>query len=226
MRPRDEESYNFWPVYSDLALSALLILILFLLGQAVVNSRLLVTQDIARARVQGLQETVRRSLHDVPGVDSVYVDGNTQIITLSADSLFPTDESGLTPKGRDLLLLISRLLRANNDRFTRVAVEGHADVRRSRRFYRTGDVPEDHGNWRLSAERSIEVVQLFQREGFAGEKLEAIGRSLYAPTDVAYRGFPDGEGADTVAALQASLRKNRRIVIRLFYSESESGPRK
>lgn len=220
MRGRNAEGYNFWPVYSDLALSAVLILILFVLAQTVVSSRLLVTQDLSGARVHALQQSVRRSLEGVPGVEEVSTDGNTQIITLSADFLFPTDDTGLTPRGRQLLEQISTLLHSNEARFTRVAVEGHADARRSRRFYRPGDLPDDHGNWRLSAERSIQVVQLFQTRGFAGEKLEVIGRSGYAPTDLHYQTFADWDAADTVRAFQASLQRNRRIVVRLFYSEA------
>src|SRR5689334_431452 len=94
-----DEGYNFWPVYSDLALSMLLVLLLFLLAQFVFNSRLLIEQDIARSRVRILQQSLRRELQNVPGVAGIEENGNLQIITLSADFLFPTDQATLTPQG-------------------------------------------------------------------------------------------------------------------------------
>jgi outer membrane protein OmpA-like peptidoglycan-associated protein len=221
-----DEGYNFWPVYSDLALSMLLVLLLFLLAQFVFNSRLLIEQDFARSRVRVLQQSIRRELQNVPGVERIEENGNLQIITLSADFLFPTDQATLTPQGAQLLGQLSRTIRRAERRYTRVAVEGHADFRPSAEFYRQGDLNEDHGNWRLSAERAIQVVQRFQSDGLDGGKLEVVGRSGYAPVDTAYRkysGYAGEEERERHPEYEHSLQRNRRIVIRLFYSERQVG---
>jgi len=219
MRRKAPDAYNFWPVYSDLALSAVLILMLFLLTQHVVNSRLIVQQDIARLKVSELQDDVQQRLTGIQGITRVSSDGNTQIITLSGDFLFPPDETQVTPRGTRLLNNIASLLLANDTLFTRIVVEGHADVQNSRNYYREGDMDEDHGNWRLSAERAIRVVQLFQRAGIHGQKLEVSGRSEYDPTDVLFRSFSGRSRPDTIPRYRESLQQNRRIVIKLFYSE-------
>ena len=70
-----------------------MVLMLFLLAQAVFSSRLLLTQDVSRLRVKQRQERVHASLARVPGVDTVEENGNLQIITLSGDFLFDPDDT-------------------------------------------------------------------------------------------------------------------------------------
>ena len=221
MRTRERDDFNFWPVYSDLALSIVLVLLLFLLAQLVFNSRLIITQDLARLRVQRQQAGVHARLALAPGVDTIVVDGSEQTIILNADFLFDTDDTTLTANGRRLLGNLSEILRTNEKQFTRVAVEGHADHRPSRRF--RGDSP-DYGNWRLSAERAIRVVQLFQAAGLAGNRLAVVGRSSYEPVDTLFRRYPFDTDPREVRELDESLRRNRRLVIRLFYSEAVRVP--
>jgi outer membrane protein OmpA-like peptidoglycan-associated protein len=220
MRGSDDPSPGFWPAYADLALALVMVLVLFLLSQAIFSSRLLLTQDVSRLRVRQHQERVRAGLARAPGVDTIVENGNLQIITLSADFLFDTNDTRLTESGDRLLRRMSHSLRQGESSFTRIAVEAHADVRASRRFARSGDNPQDEGNWRLSAERAIRVVQLLQGTGIAGSRLEAVARSEYAPADTAYMRWMHREDAESVPAYRASLRRNRRLVIRLFYSEA------
>lgn len=225
-RRHADEGYNFWPVYSDLALSMLLVLLLFLLAQFVFNSRLLIEQDIARTRVRALQQSLRRELQNAHGVERIEENGNLQIITLSADVLFPTDQATLKPEGAELLRQLSRTFHQAESRYTRVAVEGHADFRPSAEFYERGDFDDDHGNWRLSAERAIQVVQMFQQDGLDGRKLEVVGRSEYAPVDTLYRAYEKyrtEKERERHREYTESLQRNRRIVIRIFYSERNAG---
>lgn len=214
-----ETASSFWPVYSDLALSLVLILVLFLLAQFVFNSRLLVTQDVSRVRTRMLQGSLHRQLEKTKGVVSIVENGNLQIITLSADFLFPSDDAHLTGEGAELLQQLGKQFFDNQERFTRVAVEGHADAQGSLRFRAAGDNAVDLGNWRLSAERAIRVVQLLQGIGLSGSKLEVVGRSNYEPIDTTYRRYPLRTKAGQIPVFDSSLRNNRRIVIRLFYSE-------
>ena len=222
MRNRYVDSYNFWPSYGDLALTAVLILLLFLLTTNVATSRALLEQNIDGLRVESRQEIVRSSLEGVQGIDTIEVDGNTQIITLSGDLVFLSDSTDLKPEGKALLQNLAGILDANERDFTRIVVEGHADAQDSRAFYRAGDNPDDHGNWRLSAERAIRVVQLFQQAGIDGSKLEVSGRSKYGPRDGDFLQWQELDAPELIPEYQRSLRKNRRIVIRLFYSKHVS----
>jgi len=218
-RDEETEGFHFWPVYSDLALSVVLVFLLFLLSQFVFNYRLQISQNLERLRIREQQAAIEEGIGRVEGVDMVIVDGNVQIITLSADFLFPTDGTQLKSEGVVLLHDLAALLASRRGAFTRVAVEGHADHRRSPRYGRSGDVTQDYGNWRLSSERAVQVVQILQGSDLPGEKLEAVGRSSYAPADTIYLRYADDPGREGNRAYLTSLERNRRIVIRLFYSE-------
>lgn len=213
------EESNFWPVYSDLALSTAFVLLLFLLLQMAENGRLLAERNFARERVQLTQRILHRDLEGVEGVVEVEENGNIQIVTLGADFLFPPDEARLTAVGDSLLKQISHILLANQRHYTRVAVEGHADAQRSRSFVRAGDLEGDHGNWRLSSERAIQVVQRLQRDGIDGAKLEAVGRSMYEPLDTIYRRHVPMPSVHEIAEADSSMARNRRMLVRIFYSE-------
>lgn len=210
-----EGTYNFWPVYSDLALSMVLLLILVVLAQ---HTRTLLQIDVQATIVRLRQEELSIRLDGLP-VHSI-IDGNTQIIVLSADSLFLSDSSELRPEGRELLLQVYGVFGRAQVPFTRIAVEGHADHQMSGMFH-SGDIESDGGNWRLSAERAIQVAQLLQRAGMAAEKLEVVGRSHYAPVDSTYLQIPLEERGDARSGYQASLQRNRRIALRIFYSEHD-----
>lgn len=221
-RTRGSEDYNFWPVYSDLALSMILILMLFLLSMFILNSRLLIVEDLARQRVEQLQILVRSELEGTEGIREIVENGNLQEINLSADFLFRSDQAVLLSEGRRLLNQMCEVFLGTQSNFTRLAVEGHADFQHSFQFFREySDLASDHGNWRLSAERAVEVVQLLQGCGIPGRKLEVAGRSFYQPVDTAFQHLnPDNPGEEE--RFYSSLRQNRRILIRIFYSEIET----
>lgn len=170
------------------------------------NSKLLASQDIARIEVQERQANIKGRFQNERGVISISEDGNIQKFTFSADVLFPTDIAALSPQGDDLLTNFGQVLRDNSSFYTRIEIEGHADLNPSKHFFKSGDYPEDHGNWRLSSERTITVAQLFQELGIPGEQLAVLGRSFYNPVDK--------DNTEEV------LAKNRRIEMRLFYSET------
>lgn len=283
--PERDEGINFWPVYSDLAMVMVLILLLFVLIQFVVNSKTLIHEAeslananeaqehitsletqreaerrrvlqltiaaeeakqyareleerlttsevhkmalqlevtrqgevITRLREQDVktiktkeeldkrQQTIATAFKGERGVEGIRTDGNLQTFTFSADVLFPSDQANLSPQGEELLQRFSRVLQQHPEYYTRIEVEGHADENRSSTFFRRGDVDEDHGNWRLSAERAITVAQLFQTRGISGQRLGVVGRSFYDP--VTNEHSPE------------AMKQNRRVQVRLFYSE-------
>jgi flagellar motor protein MotB len=208
--------YNFWPVYSDIALSMVLLLLLVVLAQQI---RTLLETDVQATIVTLRQAGMAAALAGLPVTSSV--DGNTQVIVLSTDLLFVSDSADLRPEGRDLILRVYHRLVAAKIPFTRISVEGHADHQRSG-LIRPGDLKQDGGNWRLSAERAVQVAQLLQTFGMQPEKLEVVGRSYYAPADSGYLQNAPGKRGRREAEYQASLQHNRRITLRIFYSTREA----
>jgi chemotaxis protein MotB len=158
-----------------------------------------------RARLAERQAAIAKALQGERGVQGVRSDGNLQLFTFSADALFPPDDANLSPSGAELLHRFAQVLQQHPEYYTRIEVEGHTDKNPSRNYSRKEDIESDHGNWRLAAERAITVVQLFQRRGIPGQRLGVVGRSLYDP--VVHEYSPE------------ALKQNRRVQVRLFYSE-------
>lgn len=213
---------NFWPVYSDLAIVMILILVLFIMTQLVMNSRLLINETfaiveeeeryLARQKIEEGQRQIDELFGKEAGVAKIRQDGNLQIFTFSADALYPTDKANLSDTGERLMRRFGLVLRDYSHLYDRIEIEGHADETPSRVFYRGGDFKADHGNWRLSAERAITVAQLFQVLGLKGGQLAIVGRSFYdSAIDPAHNS--GSLSLDRVREL------NRRVTIRLFYSE-------
>ena len=266
--PERDEGVNFWPVYSDLAMVMVLLLLLFILTQFVVNSQLLTNEAIslarfniqreeaekqlaatlaeaerhrqlaeryaadlaalaaqlaktdgqrkaveeslarksrARVEVERRQADIKKIFENEPGIRDIRPDGSLHIFTFKADMLFPTDQATLSPRGDALLRHFGRALLEHATFYTRIEIEGHADENKSRNFVRPGDVQDDHGNWRLSAERAITVAQLLQGLGIPSKQLAVVGRSFYEPENPEHS--------------EKAWEQNRRVQVRLFYSE-------
>lgn len=60
LTPERDEVINFWPGYSDLAMVMVLLLLLFILTQFVVNSKLLTNEALVLAKAEAEQEAARR----------------------------------------------------------------------------------------------------------------------------------------------------------------------
>ncbi|MDB4949774.1 MAG: hypothetical protein JWM27_2423 [Gemmatimonadetes bacterium] len=208
---RNDEPHNFWPVYSDVALSTVLVLVLLLLGQVVLNSRQLVERNYDRDRLLAAQQALRDKLATLEGVTCVEENGDVQTLTLNSDFLFPPDSAALKAAGTHLLERMAPFFTENQGQYDHIVVEGHADSRPSVLYARLGDLKRDHGNWRLSAERAIQVVQALQGLGVDGSRLAAVGRSSYEPA----ASGPDCSATHPHAGFEA----DRRIKIQLWYSE-------
>jgi outer membrane protein OmpA-like peptidoglycan-associated protein len=201
----DDDS-NFWPVYADLAMVMLLIFFLFMMAQLVIN-KLLELENPAIKEMRHLQDEIYQNFQGQKGVFPQPPDGAKQAFIFSADVLFAPDDATLKEEGKQLMTRFGKAIFKYSPYYDRIEVEGHADTSPSQLFYRRNvDLATDHGNWRLSSERAITVVQLFQELAAAGDykigqQLAVVGRSFYDPAD------PN------------DLAQNRRIVIRLYYSE-------
>lgn len=124
-------------------------------------------------------------------------------LNLSQDILFRSGAVTLEPYGVRVLDKVAKQLRGMSQE---VEVQGHTDnVPLSPALARRWGT-----NWELAAARAAQVVQLFQKDGIAPERLRAVSYGPYKP--VADNATPEGRA------------RNRRIEIRLIPVEAPEVP--
>ena len=119
-------------------------------------------------------------------------------IQLQDRILFPSGVATLSNEGNALVTKLANLLKRLPDRY-KVDVEGHTD-----------DVPiataRFASNWELSAARALTVRGNLERDGVPDERLSI---TAYADTRPAV--------GPKVESLEERRRRNRRVVIRVYY---------
>jgi flagellar motor protein MotB len=186
-----------WSVLSDLAITIVLVLVLFITLQFIQTFReRAINTELARR-----QTAVRLLLGAVADSSRIKVDSlapDRQRLTFREEVLFETCRAELKPEGRNLLFIVGRVLGAEQRLFESVHVEGHTDR-----------VPTGLGcpfasNWALSSARATSVVSLLSSLNLlANPLLSAIGRAEFHPVD------------------PAMLAPNRRIELILQYDRSQ-----
>ena len=203
---RNEEAKH-WATLGDVALSMLLVFVLFILAQFLKYEQIFVQEEIERRKhlvaVQIRAEAGRREGIDVEVVSE---DGLSQRIRVTGELVFEECRDDLRPTGRELLIVLGAVLGDQESYFESVQVEGHAD-----RQGVTGIVCQQAGiedNWQLSARRATEVVRLFSSSSLLqNARLSSVGRGEFHPLS---------DPSDTTAL---ALARDRRIEIVLRYSQ-------
>lgn len=195
-----EEEIIPWPVLSDLSLTMVSLLVLFVVLQFLSTFR----EQAISAELASKQAEMRRAIQAiVRSTTSVQVDSlapDRQLLTFSSEVLFSPCKATLKQEGVSLLTVVGKIIRERESLLETVQIEGHTDTVPIR--------PHDPAcpyasNWELSSARATRVVTLFSSElGIDPLKLSAIGRSEYHPVD------------------RKSLEKNRRIALVLQYDRS------
>ena len=122
------------------------------------------------------------------GLADVTIEDGRAVIGLESDVLFASGSAELTPKGREAVIEIAKVLSARTD--GRFQVEGHTDSDAiSSKTY-----PD---NWHLGAARALTVVGVMVDAGMPAERLSAASYGAFAPV---------ASNADA-----AGKRSNRRI---------------
>lgn len=124
-------------------------------------------------------------------------------MNFSGSAFYASGEADLLPQGQEIIVrMVHELTGLERDDF-KLDVEGHTDSNpiSTLRF---------KDNWELSAARAANVVRFFLQEGVDAEKLKASG---YADT---YPLLPERNEAGQI--IPENQRKNRRIVVRLYYN--------
>lgn len=218
----DEDEINFWPVYSDLAMVVVIIMLLFLMAQFVINTKMVGGGSLAVIKNQNnvLKElTVRDSTGKEKfrkGIAAVKKDGNLQLITFNSDIIFQLNQSSwsqLSNVGRNLLLDFGEVIHKNEDKITRIQIEGHASWENwahNPNFKNETDY--NNFNWKLSSQRAFAVCRAFIQKGVNPAKLSFAGRGHYVPLNAK----EDYKSSKTPNV-------NRRINVLLFYSGQFEG---
>jgi chemotaxis protein MotB len=101
---------------------------------------------------------------------------NRMVVSLPDDVLFASNDARVQARGKDVLDEVAEVLKAVSDRELQVA--GHTDARP----VRYGRYPD---NWRLSAERSINVMQYLVDRGVPRTRISAAAYADTRPRDPA-----------------------------------------
>lgn len=124
-------------------------------------------------------------------------------MSFSGSTFYASGEADLLPAGKEIIQRIVRELTGLERDDFKLDVEGHTDGNpiSTLRF---------KDNWELSAARAANVVRFFLEAGVEAEKLKASG---YADT------YPVAAERDENGKVNyENQRKNRRIVVRLYYN--------
>ena len=230
---KDKFGFNFWPSFTDLMLSLVLVvlIILFVVSKMIAagNENL----DRARDSQMAIQTQIKNmigsrytikiisdrnnkdttkeikdSTADINIIDKL----DRQTITFSDKLLFDSWKSELKPAGFDVLNAVGPVIRGNLRNISEIQIQGHADI-----------VNTDDFNLRLASERAISVYKFVQMNVGVdpAENLMSITSfGKYKPI-----GREAGDKFDRNAVIKANssslLRaKNRRIEIVLFYKNN------
>lgn len=206
---------NAWPPFVDILMTTVILLLFVILAQYLLNPEVIVQNEIRR-RMNEMEEIVQARLHQSFGPEIVKQvsfperSSERQRIQLGESILFVAGEADLSPQGARVIDSLGVYFAENQHRFTRILVEGHADMRRL-------NYGPYRDNWGLSSARATTVVRrldpnfstsltIDEVPNIDPANLQAIGRSWYAPAR-------EGEFEGSEAVFQ----RNRRIEFILLY---------
>lgn len=227
---RDKFNFNFWPSFTDLMLSLVLVVLIILF----VVSKMIAAGSENLDRARDSQKMISTQIHEQIGnryTISVISDKDTlqsnqeakesksditiinkldrQTITFSDKVLFDTNESTLKPAGTEVLSVVGPVVKSNLANISEIQIQGHADI--------SGG---DDENLQLASERAMSVYKFLQNNvgiNPAEYLMSATSFSKYKPVG-------REAGLDyNLAQLQQDNRtkemmaRNRRIEIVLFY---------
>lgn len=227
---KDKFGFNFWPSFTDLMLSLVLVvlIILFVVSKMIAAG----TENLDKARDsqkkiqtqiesqigknysilvisdKSNEETSEKMLDNKADI-TIVNKLDRQTITFSDKILFDSGKSELKPAGYDVLKVVGPVVMNNLANISEIQIQGHADIEDT-----------DDYNLTLAANRAIAVYKFLQTEVAVDPakylmsitsfgKYKPVGREAGQEYDRAKL-----EKANIDAAAKA---KNRRIEIVLFY---------
>lgn len=168
---REFEKISFWPTFTDLLCTILMVLILMLFSYKSISSS--VEEDLAK----NIQESVTNILNNnnMP----ILVNKQTGQITFGENTLFDLDSDKLKPEAKEILKYfipkyIDVIYKDYSNEISKIIIKGHTD-----------DVGEYLYNLDLSQRRALSVAKFIVGDEIGDYKykdkvkkdIEAIGRS-------------------------------------------------
>jgi flagellar motor protein MotB len=221
--------FNVWPSFTDLMLSLLLILFLFLLLSYLVFSSVILNPEVRKNQnsvVASLsssfpntyKEIVKDSLYEIAidndSLHKIFIinEQHTQKIRFSANILFPQDDFTLQAMGKNLLKIVGQKLKDHLQEIREIQIQGHADPDPTFKF---------RSNLELASLRALSVFNFLKDTvGIDPSKflLSATSFGEYKPTS---RGENDSSFSwDEIKKANKTIDqkdKNRRIELLIFY---------
>ena len=142
---KNEEKTSFWPLFTDMLASVLMVTILLLFT----------SESLAGSVKQDLASNVNNSLNDImeDNENPIVIDINTGQITLDEKMLFDTDSYELKREAKDMLKILipkyaEELYSEYSEYISNIIIEGHTD-----------DIGGYLYNLELSQKRAYSVVE-------------------------------------------------------------------
>lgn len=227
---KDKFGFNFWPSFTDLMLSLVLVvlIILFVVSKMIAagSENLDKARESQKAIQTQIQEQIGKSytitvISDKSDEETIEKMKNTkaditiidkldrQTITFSDKILFDSGRSELKPAGYEVLKVVGPVVADNLKNISEIQIQGHADIEDT-----------DDYNLTLASNRAIAVYKFLQTTvGIdpASYLMSITSFGKYKPV-----GREAGQSFDRQKLLEANIdkeakAKNRRIEIVLFY---------
>lgn len=234
---KDKFGFNFWPSFTDLMLSLVLVVLIILFvvskmiaagsenldkareSQKVIQSQIqeqigknytiaVISDKNDAASSKSNEETIEKMKNTK--ADITIIDKlDRQTITFSDKILFDSGESELKPAGKEILKVVGPVVADNLKNISEIQIQGHADI----------EYTDDY-NLTLASNRAIAVYKFLQSTvGIdpANYLMSITSFGKYKPV-----GREAGQSFDRQKLLEANIgkeamAKNRRIEIVLFY---------
>jgi chemotaxis protein MotB len=203
----------------DVAVGLAVIALLYAFAEALALGKVDVYMERDRRKKQ-LSDEVGNHFREQFAHNEIEIGGeeNVQRFIFKAGVLFQPAKAGtgdLVPGALPMLQEFGRLLRAKQDLFNEVIVEGHTDERP----ISSAAFPS---NWELSAMRAVTVVHIFTDDKygvqFEPSKVYAAGYGPYRPL-AAERGTDHPDWSEARKE-QVIYSRDRRIEVAVYYSIS------
>lgn len=233
---RDKFGFNFWPSFTDLMLSFVLVMLIILFVVSKMIAAGSENLDKARQSQQQIQTQIEQGIgnrykvaviSDRNGLDinkemaaqqaDIYIIDklDRQTITFSDKVLFDSSQSTIKPAGYDILNIVGPIIAKNLSNIGEIQIQGHADIS----F-------EDDFNLQLAANRAIAVYKYLQvNVGIDPAKylMSATSFGKYKPVGREAGSNYDYQQLQLANADENLMARNRRIEIVLFYKNQNQG---
>lgn len=223
------EDFNYWPSFSDMMLSIVLILVVIMflssvyLSKGMVDPKEMIKKEKAViyniAKLCKSKAICTKTNGDTESEYEISDQGITikndlglQRITFADNILFDKNESTIHLRGQEILLKIGSAFKERIDDIMQIQIQGHADTDRAR--YGT--------NMSLAAKRAIAVFDFLKDDlsiNPAEHFMSATSYGEYMPVCRKYDEQFNDERLKNCNSNENLKSKNRRIEILLFYKK-------